>query len=266
MQFLGPLQKMKTMPENPVRYALRLNDDLLAMNQLIGRELQFVFTGSCICSSCGKISDRFYRNSFCYECFFSKPQAGEAIFRPELSKAHLGIEDRDLEFEKGYQLQPHVVYLANSGGLKVGVTRARQKQTRWMDQGASAAIVFAETENRYQAGLIEVAMKEHLSDKTPWQRMVKGQIDEIDLVAQKQALLKNLNDDQLQFASKDDSVYTFDYPVEAYPQKVKSVNLSKQKEHTGMLTGIKGQYLLFEEGQVMNVRSHEGYVVELDVR
>lgn len=265
MQFLGPLQKMKTMPENPVRYALTLGNDLLAMNQLIGRELNMRFTKKHICF-CGLQVDRVYRANFCYECYFSKPQAGEAIFRPELSKAHLGQEDRDLEFEKAYQLQPHVVYLANSAGLKVGVTRARQKLHRWMDQGASAAIVFAETENRYQAGLIEVAMKEHLSDKTPWQRMVKGEVDEIDLLAEKKRLVNFLKGENESFISNDDTVYSFEYPVNAYPQKVKSINLSKVESYSGTLTGIKGQYLLFEDGQVMNVRSHEGYVVELDVR
>jgi hypothetical protein len=264
MQFLGLLQKMKTMPENPVRYALNLGNDLLAMNQLIGRELQFNFTGRCICS-CGKVTDRFYRGSFCYDCFFSKPQAGEAIFRPELSKAHLGIEDRDLAFEKGYQLQPHVVYLANSGGLKVGVTRARQKQTRWMDQGASTAIVLAETTNRYEAGVLEVAMKEYLSDKTPWQRMVKGEVEAINLVAQKENLIEKVPQEHVPFISDDNTVYTFTYPVESYPEKIKSVNLSKVNRFKGKLAGIKGQYLLFEEGLVMNVRSHEGYEVELDV-
>lgn len=262
MQYNGTLNKMSTSALLPVKYILDFGDDFLLMNQMIGKQLAFRFCGKYICH-CGKEVAGFYRNNFCRECFFSNPAAGDAIFRPELSKAHLGVADRDLAIEMAYQLQPHVVYLAQSGGLKVGVTRAKQKLNRWMDQGASQAIVIAETENRFLAGSIEVFLKNHVADKTNWQRMLKNQTDEIDILAEKKRLTALLPADLQNLICADDTVYNFTYPVENYPLKVTSVNLAKTPDFSGTLVGIRGQYLLFDNSGVLNVRSHEGYVVGL---
>jgi hypothetical protein len=264
MKMLGALSKMQTMHENPVRYMLDLGDDMIAMNSLIGRSMSVHFTGKHICF-CGFEVERVFRNNFCFDCFLTKPEAGAAIFNPELSKAHLGIADRDLEFEQRYQMQPHVVYLANSGGLKVGVTRARQKDTRWMDQGASSAIVLAETENRFEAGKIEVFLKNHLSDKTHWSRMLTNAMPDADLKSEKARVFNLLPEELKAMVSGDDFVYEFAYPVQKFPPKVQSINLSKNKSFAAILAGIRGQYLIFNTGQVFNVRSHEGYLVELDV-
>jgi len=264
MQYIGALQKMITMPTSPVKYTLEIGDDFLMMNQLIGKKMAFNFNGKYVCN-CGLDVTRVYRANFCFECYISKPEAGESIFRPELSKAHLGIADRDLAFEQRYQLQPHIVYLANSGGVKVGVTRARQMQTRWMDQGATSAIVLAEVPNRFLAGCIEVELKNHISDKTHWQRMLKNEGEEADLTSTKIKLIEKLPQDLRTYTSDSNEIYTFAYPVPLYPTKVSSVNLVKSPTFEAMLSGIRGQYLLFENGQVMNVRSHEGYVVALDI-
>lgn len=265
MIFAGALHKMDTINSNPIKYSLHLGDDFIAVNQLIGKQLELKFAGKYICF-CGDEVKKVYRANFCYECYFSKPQAGEAIFRPELSLAHLGKADRDLDFEKRYQLQPHVVYLANSGGLKVGVTRANQKQTRWMDQGATQAIVLAETTNRYEAGLIEVALKNHFSDKTNWRNMLQNSSVALDMNAEKQKAKSLIPADMQHFISDDDAVYEFVYPVNQYPPKIKSVNLANAKGILGTLSGIKGQYWLFEEQFVINIRSHEGYVVSLALK
>ena len=265
MKFTGALNKMITMHENPVRYALSIGDDILQVNGLINKQLEFYFSHKHFCY-CDKIVDKVYRNNFCYDCYFNNPAAGDAIFRPELSKAHLGIADRDLEFEQRYQLQPHVVYLANSGGLKVGVTRQAQKATRWMDQGANQTIVLAETSNRHEAGLIEIALKEHVADKTNWRNMLTNNFDAVDLLAEKKRLANLLSDDLQQFISANDEIFNFEYPVLEYPVKVSSLNFNKADNFAGTLTGIKGQYLLFENGAVFNVRSHEGYLVDLVVR
>lgn len=264
MRFSGPLSKMRTSNIDSLRYYLELDDDTITMNDLIGRTISIHWQGHMICS-CGKQVTEFFRMNFCRNCFFEKPEAGEAIIRPELSKAHLGIADRDLEWEKAYQLQPHIVYLANSAGLKVGVTRANQKLTRWADQGAIEAIVLAETPNRYQAGIIEVALKEYLSDKTPWQRMVKGEDPIVDLVDSKSKIRPYLPDEVTSLYSLDNTTYRLHYPVNQYSTKVKSVNLQKEGDIEGVLNGIRGQYLLFEDGRVMNIRSHEGFVVDFEV-
>lgn len=262
MRYTGPLSKMKTNLAETVGYYLEIGDDFVFMNELIGKELTLRYSGQITCH-CGDLVTGVFRMNFCKNCFFTKPEAGDAILRPEESKAHLGEEDRDLEWEKKYQLQPHLVYLANSAGLKVGVTREQQRPTRWMDQGATAAIVLAQTENRYQAGAIEVALKEHMSDKTPWQKMVKGEDPEIDLLAEKENASKLVPEEFKSFISSDNSITEITYPIQEYPIKAKSVNLEKVEEIQGKLVGIRGQYLLFSSGAVMNVRSHEGRHVEL---
>lgn len=259
------LAKMPTFYEGEVHYLLKADADFIALNRFIGRQISVEFLNQKFCAGCGQQFDTLFRMGFCKNCFFTRPEAGESIIRPELSRAHLGEEDRDLAFEKGYQLQPHVVYLANSGGLKVGVTRAQQKFHRWMDQGASYALVFAETENRYQAGQIEVALKEFIGDKTPWQRMLKNQVDEIDLPQEKEKLAAELDQELAQWVSDDSEVYEIKYPVKKYPQKVKSLNLEKKTQIKATLQGIKGQYWLFEGGQVLNVRSHTGFRIRLSL-
>lgn len=264
MRFNGPIAKMKTSLSDQVVYYLEIGDDFLRVNDLIGETIRIEYLDRITCA-CGKEVDSVFRMNFCRECFFTRPEAGESILRPELSKAHLGIEDRDLEWEKKNQLQPHLVYLANSAGLKVGVTRAQQRPTRWIDQGATQAIVLAETSNRYEAGMIEVALKEHMSDKTPWQKMVKGEDVEIDLKAEKDRSIQWVPEEFAHFVSTDDTITQITYPVSEYPIKAKSVNLSKQRGVEDVLIGIRGQYLLFKSGAVFNVRSHEGYHISFEV-
>ncbi len=264
MDFTGPLKKMFTVYANPIKYTLDIGDDLLIMNDLIGKKLKLQYNNKILCH-CGELEDKVYRANFCYDCFFTKPEAGESIFNPEKSKAHLGIEDRDLEWEKRSQLQPHLVYLANSAGLKVGVTHVNSMLTRWMDQGANFGIPFLETPNRYLAGIAEVELKKHISDKTPWRKMVAGLTPEVDLEAKKKELIEFIPEDLKQYISKDNEVRDLHYPVEKYPEKVNSLSFAKSQNFEGVLSGIKGQYLLFEGGTVFNVRSHTGYITTIGI-
>ena len=186
--------------------------------------------------------------------------------KPELSTAHLDIEDRDLEYEKRVQLQPHIVYLALSSEVKVGVTRKTQVPTRWIDQGAVQAIPIVEVPNRYLAGITEVALKNHYADKTNWQKMLKNDVPSVDLMAERLKLEKLIPTEvqEFFFSTKDD-LYELQYPVLQYPTKVNSLNLDKSPNFSGKLTGVKGQYLLFEDGTVFNVRTFEGYVVKISI-
>ncbi|WP_421752328.1 DUF2797 domain-containing protein [Croceimicrobium sp.] len=265
MELTLTLEKMPAWlnDEGQATYILKADQDFIQLQRLLGQQITIEFVNEKYCANCGNRFEQLYRMGFCQNCFFTSPQAGESIIRPELSRAHEGIEDRDLEFEKSYQLQPHLVYLANSGDIKVGVTRMGQRPNRWIDQGASEAIVFAETKNRYQAGQIEVAMKSHLGDKTPWQRMLKNEIPEFNLLEEKQNLKSKLEGDLAQFYSSDDQIWKIDYPVLEYPSKVKSVNLDKEPQIEAVLKGIRGQYLIFEGGRVLNVRANTGYRVKL---
>ena len=186
--------------------------------------------------------------------------------KPELSTAHLDIEDRDLDYEKKVQLQPHIVYLALSSEVKVGVTRKTQVPTRWIDQGASEAIPIVEVPNRYLAGITEVALKSHYVDKTNWQKMLKNEVASTDLYKER-ASLKYLIPKEIQeyYNVEKGDLLKLQYPVLHYPKKVASLNLEKLPHFSGKLIGIKGQYLIFEDGTVFNIRTFEGYVVKISI-
>ena len=186
MTYQGVLKKMQTSHDDVVQYYLDMNADFLNMNQLLDRKITLSFV-KFECLNCG-LEKQIYRQGFCQSCFFETPRAGDWIMRPELSTAHLGKEDRDLEFEKQMQLKPHIVYLANSSNVKVGVTRKSQVPTRWIDQGAHEAIEIVEVPNRYLAGITEVALKEYVADKTNWRKMLTNNNEDVDLVAEKEKL------------------------------------------------------------------------------
>lgn len=254
---------MKSHYENPIQYHLPVGDELVDMNQLIGKDIELEFSGEIYCVSCGKITKKSFAQGYCYPCFVSVPETSECILRPELCRAHEGIS-RDMEWSEEHCLQDHYVYLAVSSGLKVGVTRATQVPTRWIDQGAWKAIKLAKTPNRYLAGEIEVVLKTYMSDKTSWQKMLKNDIAEgIDLEDEKQKAWELLDEELQQYIVDDDEIMEIKYPVTAYPLKVKSLNFDKLPVIKGKLAGIKGQYLIFEDNSVLNVRRHTGYKVRI---
>jgi hypothetical protein len=261
MQYTGVLSKMKTEFHKPIQYYLNFKNNFIILNQLIDKNISISFR-SFECLKCHK-DKKVFRQGYCYDCFYESPEVGDWVMKPELSKAHLDEEDRDLEFEKSVQLQPHIVYLSNTGSVKVGVTRKTQVPYRWIDQGAHEAIVVLETPNRYLAGTAEVALKEHVSDKTKWRSMLKNDIEDLDLKEIKGNLKKYLPEETSQYYKVDEDEFNIEFPVKTYPKKVKSLNLSKTKDYKGKLMGIKGQYLIFEDETVFNVRSHSGYVVDL---
>jgi len=263
MTFEGTLTKMETENTKPIQYYLIFENNFLNVNQLINREIEILHKGY-QCLNCKK-AKKVFRQGFCYDCFMSSPAAADWIMKPELSKAHLDEEDRDLEYEKRVQLQPHIVYLALSSEVKVGVTRKTQVPTRWIDQGAVQALPVLEVPNRYLAGIAEVALKNHFSDKTNWQKMLKNDLSHADLLREKEKLKQWLPDEVLRYFLVTDELWELQYPVEHFPAKVSSLNLLKTPHFSGRVIGIKGQYLLFEDGTVFNVRTFEGYVVSITI-
>lgn len=254
---------MRTEIGSPIQYFLPLLEDQeLGMNQVIGRELSLSMLGF-QCLNCANTQKKIYRMGHCYDCFYQMPQTADWIIKPELSKAHLGIEDRDLEFEKNVQLKPHIVYLALSSEVKVGVTRKTQVPTRWIDQGANAAIPLVEVPNRYLAGITEVALKDYVADKTNWRKMLKNEVPHQDLSKVRSELLQYLPDEVREFICLDDQL-DLDFPISNYPLKIKSLNLTKTPTFNGVLKGIKAQYLIFEDDTVFNVRGNEGFVVKME--
>ena len=263
MQYEGVLRKMKTEWQDPVAYYLLLPGDFIHMNLLLDRSLTIRLI-KYQCLGCGEDLPIF-RQGYCRNCFFELPQVGEWVVHPERSRAHLGEEDRDLEYESRMQLQPHVVYLANSSSVKVGVTRKSQVPTRWIDQGAHEAIEIVETPNRYLAGITEVALKQHVSDKTHWRKMLTNQLKDEDLFAWRERLRPHIPEEAIPYFIDSTRETEIRYPVLQDPGKIQSLNLDKNPVFSGVLKGIKGQYLIFGDGTVFNVRGNEGYYVGLNL-
>lgn len=263
MTFEGVLTKMESEFSEPIQYYLVFETDFLNMNQLLDKTITIQFI-KYQCLNCG-LDRPIYRQGFCKSCFFDVPQAADWVMRPELSTAHLDKEDRDLEYEKKVQLQPHIVYLANSSNVKVGVTRKSQIPTRWIDQGAHEAIEIVEVPNRYLAGITEVALKEHVSDKTNWRDMLKNDIKDEDLVEWRERLKQYIPNEAKDYFIANNSETNLVFPVLKYPLKPKSLNLEKTQAYTGKLVGIKGQYLIFDDNTVFNIRANEGLFVGISV-
>ena len=254
---------MQTEIGSPIQYYLVFENDFLNVNQLLNKKVSISFV-KFQCLNCS-LEKKIYRQGFCYECFFEIPQAADWIMRPELSTAHLDKEDRDLEYEKQVQLQPHIVYLANSSNVKVGVTRKTQVPTRWIDQGAHEAIEIVEVPNRYLAGVTEVALKDYVGDKTNWRTMLKNEIKDENLVEWRDKLKQYIPEEAIPYFIENNTETNIEFPVLQYPEKPKSLNLDKTPSYEGVLKGIKGQYLIFEDNTVFNIRSNEGYVVSIEV-
>ncbi len=260
MQITGNLTKMKTELLTPVQYTLRLGEEAIPLNEFVGKKVSLLFENQINCISCGRKTAKSFGQGFCYPCFMSSPENSECIIKPELCRGHLG-EGRNPEWELEHHVQPHAVYLALSSGAKVGVTRDTQIPVRWMDQGASKALVLARTPNRYLAGKIEVEMKQFLTDKTNWQRMLKGEVSAESLGDVKRILKEKLSAETAPYFSEEEALVVIEYPVLRYPTKVTSLSLEKVPEVSGVLSGIKGQYVMFDDGRVMNIRNHAGYLV-----
>lgn len=265
------LGKMPATIGDPVSYALITADGPLDLAPFIGHDLQLQATGRLSCSICGREVRKFYGQGMCFPCLRDAPEASECIIRPELCKAHLG-EGRDPDWEIANHASEHIVYLSRtsaptqkSSGIKVGVTRSTQVPTRWIDQGAVAALPIAKVPFRQLAGMIEVELKASMSDRTDW----RGMLSAVDSMEEELLLLRDripaLLPAQIRsYLLPSEQVALIHYPVLQYPSKVKSVQLAKQALVKGRLAGIKGQYLIWEDGQVLNVRNHSGYHVEIN--
>ena len=268
MDYTGHIIKMRTTHSNPIKYELLLNEQLICMNDLIKKYIVLEYKNEINCIECGRQTNKSFAQGYCYPCFLNSPRTSDCIMKPERCNAHDAnkasqCKDRDQKWAENYHNQNTYVYLALSSGLKVGVTN--DINTRWIDQGAIQAIKFAKTPNRFLAGQIEIALKQYVADKTSWQRMLKNDVAYQDLQEMKHELKNKLVENLHQYFHSDDTVHEMKYPVESYPEKVKSVNFDKESIIEGRLWGIKGQYLMFDDGRVFNVRRHNGYAVRFEI-
>jgi len=282
--FNGHLRKMQAKYNNaqtPVEYSLVLVKEPsapaeqitpLVLNSLLGKKLTIRFKQEIHCVSCGRKIKKGFNQGHCYPCFTRLASCDKCIMSPEKCHYEQGT-CREPEWAQTHCMQSHFVYLANSTGIKVGITRGDQLPTRWLDQGAIQALPIFKVSQRYYSGLVEILYKQEVSDRTQWQRMLKGQVEEVDLL-QKQTQLYELFAPQLEEIKSElpeNAIVAMDntamteilYPVLEYPTKIKSFNLDKEPLVEGILMGIKGQYLILDTG-VINIRKFSGYHVEIE--
>lgn len=264
MKITGRLSKMESYPDLPVRYQLALGEVHFDLNSRVGKEIKLTYSGKIYCQNCGKVTKKSYAQGYCFPCTMKLAECDLCILKPETCHYDKGT-CREPRWGEEHCMKPHVVYLANSSGLKVGITRRSQVPFRWMDQGATQALPIMEVSKRITSGFIEVIFKKHIADKTDWRKMLKGSAEEINLPEWKEKLLELVKEDLKghEFTILNEPEYRFEYPVNQYPEKVSSISLDKVPEVKSKLLGIKGQYLIFEAG-VLNVRSHSGYEVTIE--
>ncbi|CAB5522520.1 Protein of uncharacterised function (DUF2797) [Pseudomonas putida] len=264
----GSLSKMAVRLEAPVvQYAFRLGEEQVPVNPLIGKTLRLEYLGAIHCTHCGKRTKTSFSQGYCYPCMTKLAQCDVCIMAPE--KCHYDAGTcREPSWGEQFCMTDHVVYLANSSGIKVGITRATQLPTRWLDQGASQALPILRVATRQQSGLVEDLLRSQVPDRTNWRALLKGDADVLDLPAIREqifdACAEGLQGLQARFGLQaihplaDAEVVEMRYPVEAYPKKIVSFNLDKDPVAEGTLLGIKGQYLIFDTG-VINIRKYTAY-------
>jgi hypothetical protein len=267
----GPVRKKKTELADPVQYTMLLGDNEIPLNQYLGQSLQLQYSGVINCIHCGRKTAKSFNQGYCYPCFRRLAQCDSCIMSPE--KCHYAAGTcREPEWGETHCMIDHIVYLANTSGLKVGITRGSQVPTRWMDQGATQAQPIFRVDTRMHSGLVETVFKNHIADKTQWQAMLKGDAQPCDLEQARIRLLAEcsgeIEDLQRQFGLQAITVLEehpetrISYPVLEYPTRVSSLNLDKVPDVGGTLLGIKGLYLVFDSG-VINMRKYGGYQLSL---
>jgi hypothetical protein len=270
MMYTGFLHKMRVELGTPVQYQLQLSDATVEMHEAVGKRVKLQWLEKIQCIHCGRETRKSFNQGYCYPCFRSLAQCDICIVSPE--KCHFDQGScREPEWAEDHCMQDHIIYLSNTSGVKVGITRQSQIPTRWIDQGAVQALAVLKVSKRYHAGLVEVAFKEFLNDRTNWRNMLKDQYNREDLLQIFQQLWprarQTLSEDLLidvEVIAEHSKPQDINYPALRFPQKISSYNLDKVPEIDDILTAIKGQYLIFESG-VINIRKYAGYQVNLEI-
>ena len=268
----GPLKKMTAEADTPVTYYLPVGEARLPLNPLLGKPLQISYDGEIHCIACGRKTKKSFGQGYCYPCFRDLARCDICIVRPEKCHYEQG-SCREPDWGEDHCMRTHVVYLSNTSGLKVGITRASQIPTRWIDQGAVQALPILQARNRRLSGLAEVVFKNHVADKTNWRALLKGHAESMDLAGQRDILMQSCSAelDGIRKDFGDDALQPFpaartlqlEYPVLEHPDRITSLNLDKTPEISGTLLGIKGQYLILDCG-VINIRKYAGYQVTVE--
>ncbi len=270
----GHLTKMKTqLKDSAVLYHLPLGETFIPLNQYLEHKLTIQFTGAIHCVACNRKTSKSFNQGYCYPCFKKLAACDSCIVKPETCHYHQNT-CREPEWADQFCMTEHIVYLANSTGIKVGITRKNQIPTRWIDQGAIQALPIFVVATRQLSGFVEVLFKQQVNDKTNWRALLKGNPPLVNLASERDRLLNVFAEEITDLQNKHglqavqilDNEKTIDicYPVHSFPDKITPLNLDKQSVVSGILKGIKGQYLVLDSG-VLNIRKFTAYHVTVSV-
>ncbi|AZL86764.1 DUF2797 domain-containing protein [Aliivibrio salmonicida] len=269
IQITGTLAKMRaSLLDGAVQYRLPVGNEEIELNAFIGQTLTLTHTGNIFCCSCGKKTKKSYSQGHCFLCMKKLASCDMCIMKPETCHFAEGT-CRQPQWGEENCFVDHYVYLSNTSSLKVGITRHTQIPTRWIDQGATQGLPIAKVKNRLISGLVEIELAKLIADKTNWRTLLKGNNNPLALKEAALELLPQVEEAiaKIQAEHGDDSVELLDenilnirFPVNEFPVKIISHNFDKNPEVTGILNGIKGQYLLFDTG-VINIRKFGSYEV-----
>ena len=262
MKLSGQVRKMKVEPELPIQYFLNLNKESHFLNSYIGNKLKIKWGGIITCIECGRKTKKSYDQGYCFVCSRDLPENEMCSVRPELCVHENGNEAAKI-FWRTYCNIDHFVYLSLTSGVKVGITRHYNIPDRWIDQGAVKGLIIAKVPERILSGKIETAVSKNFADKTNWRKMLKSDYEDLDLLEYREKAHELFPEDLKCYALKNEDIQELVYPVESFPEKITSHNLENNPEFEDRLTGIKGQYLIFET-RVINIRKYSGYHLEFD--
>ncbi len=269
----GNIRKLRSELNDTVDYFLPIGDEEVHLNPYLGKTLKLQFNGEINCQNCGRKTRKSFSQGYCFPCMKKLARCDMCIMKPETCHFFEGT-CREPEWGEQNCFVPHYVYLSNTSGLKVGITRHTQIPTRWIDQGATQATIMFQVATRQQSGLVEMAFKDLIADKTNWRTMLKGEAEPKDLLSEAEALKQQLSQSIAAIAIKFEhdniqaveqkcrEVVEINYPILQYPETVSSHNFDKNPLVEGSLMGIKGQYLIFDSG-VINIRKFTSYHLSL---
>lgn len=274
-QWSGQIAKMHVSVDNNnnAQYQLPVGDSLVNMNSMIGKEIAVQYGGQINCIHCDRKTKKSFSQGYCYVCLTRLAQCDSCIIKPE--KCHYAQGTcREPQWGEQNCLQDHFVYLANTGQIKVGITRhvTDGVSSRWIDQGATQAMAIFRVKERLLSGLVEIEIAKHIGDKTNWRTMLKGEPEKLDLKSMQDKVLA-LVEEPMRAIHEQYGIQAVQaiepkpidiiYPVNQYPVKIKSINLDKEPVFEGTLLGIKGQYLMLDGDRVINMRKYSGYSLNI---
>jgi len=238
---------------------------------LVGESLRVTLHEEHVCANCGeKLSESKY--SVCYDCK-QRPPFTQCIKTPGTDCTNADCPFPD--YKRDACDHTYVVYLVTKGDVKVGISRSDRRLQRWAEQGASHAIVVAETPNRKSAGLIEEALSDRFETQSSssWYEPRTSPVE--DLVEATRTAPEYIPDDSRLYAcltlnDLDETVIAD--RVVSIPHRATGVDhahgvtrpeLAVGDSGEGTILGVRGSVIL-TNSFALNLKKRQGYCATIE--